>query len=104
MGWTEGMTGLKATDYKALDLALAAVFEEERECESPEHFSRPEGHTGTAEWYVHIQHECGHDVVKAYCGKFKGVLFLPETLAICGGCGVELPARKVVLNATKIGS
>jgi hypothetical protein len=92
------------TDYTALELALAAVFDEEQACESSEHLTRPEGHAGAAEWYVHVKHECGHDVVRAYCDKFKGMITLPTSLAICGGCGVELVASEVVQSTTRIGA
>lgn len=94
------MPELKATDYKALDRALWAVFAAERDCEAQEHHSRPEAHTGLAEWYVHVKHDCGYDVVKAYCAKFKETLFLPDTPVICGGCGDDLYARQVVMRAT----
>lgn len=96
------MTGAEVDT--SLALALEAVFEEEQACESVEHLTRPEGHAGTAQWYVHVKHECGYDVVKAYCGKFMRVLYQPDAIAICGGCGVELPVSEVVQRITRIGA
>lgn len=86
----------------SLVLALAAVFDEERECESIEHGRRPEGHVGTAEWYVHTKYACGHEAVKAYCDRFKGLLFESGTVLICAECRHEQPAREVVRNATRL--
>lgn len=91
----------------AMDLALAlsAVFEEEQACESMEHSVRPEGHAGAAEWYLHVTCKaCGHDVVKAYCAKFKHLMMLPNSIAICAECWAEAPAPEVVRSATKIRS
>lgn len=88
----------------ALYLSLSALFDEERPCEQVEHSRWPEYHAGAAQWYVHVKHECGHDVVKAYCGKFKQALDDPDTLAICAGCSVELSASEVIQSTTRIGS
>lgn len=88
----------------ALESALSALFNEERPCEAPEHLSWPEWHAGAAQWYVHVKHECGHDVVKAYCGKFMQSLYEPDALAICGGCDVELYVSEVVQGITRMGA
>ena len=99
------MTGLSVEDYMALDKALAAVFEAEQDCESTEHFKRPDGHAGTAEWYLHVKHDaCGYNAVRAFCDKFKRLIMLPDSIAICSGCLVELNAREVIRSAIKIGS
>ena len=103
MGGTERVN-VSTLDSLGLALALQAVFDEVRDCESPEHFTRPEGHAGIAEWYVHVKHDCGHDVVRAYCDKFKQMITSPVSVAICGGCGVQLPASIVIRNATRMGS
>lgn len=88
----------------AMDLALRAVFDEERDCESVDHFTRPDGHLGTAEWYVHVKHECGHNVVKAYCDRFVQVLSVPSTPVYCAKCMAETTAGEHVQSFTKIGS
>jgi hypothetical protein len=89
----------------SLEIVLSALFDEEQACESPEHFERPDGHAGAAQWYIHVKHEaCGHDVVTAYCEKFKRLITLPTTIAACIVCGVELYASEVVQSVTRIGA
>ena len=94
------MDGLKATDYKALDEALRAVWEAEQDCEHPEH-ERSDKHAGTAQYYVHIRHSCGLDLVEAVCGVWKG--WLDANIVVrCRECGVYVKSGEFVLRSTGI--
>lgn len=88
----------------SLEIALSALFDEEQACESEEHSRRADRHAGAAQWYIHVKHECGHNVVTAYCDKFKRTMEHPWMVAICRGCGVRLPASEIIQSATRIGS
>jgi hypothetical protein len=90
-----------AVDYRALDMALAAVFDEERECEHPAH-KDSDKHAGTAQHYVHIRHSCGLDLVEAVCDVWR--LWLDaDILVMCRGCGAGVRSKQFVVSATGIG-
>lgn len=74
------------------DLLLLLFEREQLPCENAYHADRPHNHSGPAEWYVQLIHECGKNYVRAYCDQYtQYIIAHPDNDSHCTACDTTMP-------------